>query len=114
LRRYGDNCRLKGTIEQLFSLHCASLRSWKKSFVRMMELNRGGEWSEMEELNLIRKAFELAGSKRAFWRECLFHMGQSPNTTFIEDVLDGKRRLSRHDLELVLDYLKKHRLLHAR
>jgi len=67
----------------------------------------------MEELNLIKKAFELAGSKRAFWRECLFHMGQSPNTTLIEDVLEGRRRLSKHDLELVLDYLRKHGLLYA-
>jgi len=66
----------------------------------------------MEELNLIKKAYELAGSKRAFWRECLFHMGQSPNAALLEDVLEGKRRLSKHDLELVLDYLRKHELLY--
>jgi len=66
----------------------------------------------MEELNLIKKAYELAGSKRAFWRECLFHMGQSPNAALLEDVLEGKRRLSKHDLELVLDYLRKHGLLY--
>ena len=64
----------------------------------------------MEELNLIKKAYELAGSKRAFWRECLFHMGQSPNTALIEDLLEGRRRLSKHDLELVIDYLRKHGL----
>ena len=67
----------------------------------------------MEEIDLVRKAFELAGSKRAFWRECLFHIGQSPNTSLIEDVLEGRRRLSRHDLELVLEYLEKHGLPYA-
>jgi len=43
----------------------------------------------MEELNLIRKAFELSRSKRAFWRECLFYMGQNRNTALIKDVLEA-------------------------